>query len=102
MKREALDLEHYRKTKKVRKLSMPIPSDPKEEKRIELLKEIEVAHQILQMTTDELYNAVLCFHYEQEGIHSEIPVELILTELTQRLATMEFLCAEVVMKLRKD
>ena len=101
MKREALDLDHYRKTKEIRKLSMVL-SDSKDERREDLLKEIEIAHQLLQMTTDELYNAVLCYQYEEEGIHSEIPVELILAELTQRLATMEFLCADVIMKLRKE
>ena len=99
MKREALDFEHYRKTKEIKKLVLPIP-DSKEERRDDLLKEIELAHQLLQMTTDELYNAVLCYNYEEEGIHSEIPVELILAELTQRLANMEFMCAEVILKLK--
>ena len=101
MKREALDFEHYRKTRKIKKLDLPIP-ETKEERRDDLLKEIEIAHQLLQMTPDELYNAVLCYNYDEEGIHSEIPVELILTELTQRLATMEFMCADVLLKLRKD
>ena len=41
MKREALDFVHYKKTKQIKKLALPT-SDSKEERREDLLKEIEM------------------------------------------------------------
>ena len=92
----AFDLEHYRKTKEIKKIDVEEQHEDQSE-----LDDLERMHAVSQMTTDELYVSVMCYHYEKNDINDDIPIEYVLTELSQRLVAMETMCANVFFNLEK-
>jgi len=94
---KAFDLEHYRKTKEIKKIEISVEADDQSE-----FDDLEKMHAVSQMTTDELYVSVMCYHYDKKDINSDIPIEYILTELSQRLVAMETMCANVFVNMEEE
>ena len=46
--------------------------------------------------------SVMCYHYDKKDINGDIPIEYILTELSQRLVAMETMCANVFVNMEEE